>query len=56
MLSAMGLSDALAAATLRFSVGRFTTNEEIDHVVDRMQAEVARLRNLARGAPDWTAE
>ena len=56
VLRAMGLSDALAAATLRFSVGRFTTNEEIDHVVDRMQAEVARLRNLARGAPDWTAE
>ena len=55
VLSAMGLSDALAAATLRFSVGRFTTKAEIDHVVERMQAEVARLRDLARGAPEWTA-
>ena len=56
VLRAMGLSDALAAATLRFSVGRFTTEAEIDHVVERMQSEVARLRDLARGAPDWTAE
>ena len=55
VLREMGLSDALAAATLRFSVGRFTTHAEIDHVVDRMQAAVARLRNLACGAPDWTA-
>ena len=55
VLSAMGLSDALATATLRFSVGRFTTEAEIDHVVERMRAEVARLRDLARGAPDWTA-
>ena len=56
VLRAMGLSDALAAATLRFSVGRFTTHAEIDHVIERMQAEIARLRDLARGAPDWTAE
>ena len=56
VLRAMGLSDALAAATLRFSVGRFTTATEIDHVVRRMQAEVARLRDLALGAPPWTAE
>ena len=54
VLSAMGLSDALAAATLRFSVGRFTTDEEIDHVVERMPEEVARLRDIALGAPDWT--
>lgn len=56
VLRAMGLSDALAAATLRFSVGRFTTESEIDHVISRMQAEVARLRYLARGAPPWAAE
>ena len=54
VLRAMGLSDALAAATLRFSVGRFTTKAEIDHVVSRMQVEVARLRDLAHGAPPWT--
>ena len=56
VLRAMGLSDALASATLRFSVGRFTSKAEIDHVVERMQTEVARLRELARGAPAWTTE
>ena len=56
VLSAMGLSDALAASTLRFSVGRFTTEAEIDHVAGRIRAEVARLRHLARGAPAWTSE
>ena len=56
VLRAMGLSDALAAGTLRFSVGRFTTEAEIDHVVKRMQTEVPRLRDLARGAPPWTAK
>lgn len=56
VLRAMGLSDVLAAATLRFSVGRFTTVAEIDHVVSRIHAEVARLRDLALGAPPWTAE
>lgn len=55
VLRAMGLSDALSASTLRFSVGRFTTDAEIDYVVGRIQEEVPRLRALARGAPAWTA-
>ena len=55
VLRGMGLSDALAASTLRFSVGRFTTDAEIDHVVGAIQAEVPRLRALASGAPGWTA-
>ena len=55
VLSGMGLSDALAASTLRFSVGRFTTDAEIDHVVSGIQTEVPRLRALAGGAPAWTA-
>ncbi|MCY3732126.1 MAG: cysteine desulfurase family protein [Rhodospirillaceae bacterium] len=55
VLRGMGLSDALAASTLRFSVGRFTTDAEIDHVVGAIQAEVPRLRVLASGAPRWTA-
>ncbi len=56
VLSAMGLSDALAGATLRFSVGRFTTEAEIDHVVERVRSEVVRLRELATGAPAWIAK
>ena len=55
VLRGMGLSDALAASTLRFSVGRFTTEPEIDYVVSRAQEEVPRLRGLASGAPAWTA-
>ncbi len=54
VLRGMGLSDALAASTLRFSVGRFTTEAEIAHVVARIQEEVPRLREVARGAPAWT--
>ena len=54
VLRGMGLSDALAASSLRFSVGRFTTEAEIDYVLSRVQQEVSRLRELASGAPDWT--
>ncbi len=53
VLSAMGLSDALADSTLRLSVGRFTTPAEIDYAVERIAAEVGRLRGLSAGAPAW---
>jgi len=53
VLSSLGLSDVLAESTLRFGVGRFTTAAEIDRAVARVTAEVARLRALASGAPDW---
>lgn len=44
VLRAMGLSDALAYGSLRFSLGRPTTGEEIDFVARRVTAAVARLR------------
>ncbi len=53
VLSAMGLSDALAESTLRLSLGRYTTTEEIDYVVERITAEAGRLRELSAGAPAW---
>jgi cysteine desulfurase len=53
VLTAMGLSDVLAASSLRFSVGRFTTPAEVDRAAGRVAEEVARLRALARSAPAW---
>jgi cysteine desulfurase len=53
VLMGMGLGEALAASSLRFSVGRFTTDEEIDLAAERVVTEVARLREFAPMAPDW---
>jgi cysteine desulfurase len=53
VLTSMGLGEALAGASLRFSVGRYTTAAEIDRAVDRVAAEWARLRAIAGGAPRW---
>jgi cysteine desulfurase len=44
VLLAMGLSEDMARASLRFGVGRFTTAEEIDFAVEAVAAGVARLR------------
>jgi cysteine desulfurase len=53
VLTGMGLSDVLAASSLRFSVGRFTTRDEVERAAGRVADEVARLRALARAAPAW---
>jgi len=53
VLTAMGLSDTLAASSLRFSVGRFTTHSEVQRAAERVAVEVARLRSLAPAAPAW---
>jgi cysteine desulfurase len=53
VLRGLGLSDALAASSLRFSVGRFTTEDEIETAAERVAAEVARLREVAKSAPRW---
>ena len=53
VLTGMGLSDALASSSLRFSVGRFTTEAEIEQAAGRVRAAVERLRAYASGAPAW---
>lgn len=46
VLRAIGLSDELAHASLRMSVGRFTTEEEIDFVVETVKNVVTQLRGV----------
>ncbi len=50
VLRALGRSDQLAQSSLRFSLGRFTTAEEVDVAVAAVTREVARLRSLASSA------
>lgn len=47
VLKALGVGDELAHSSLRFGIGRFTTEEEIDYVVNRVIHEVSRLRDMS---------
>ena len=47
VLKAIGVNDLLASSAVRFSVGRFTTEEEIDRVVAHLAEQVRRLRELS---------
>ena len=47
VLSALGLSDEQAAASLRITLGRFTTEAEVDTVAEALRQGVARLRHQA---------
>ncbi len=50
VLRALGRSDELAHSSLRMTIGRFTTEEEIDYVVTTLKDRVAKLRDLS---PLW---
>jgi len=50
VLRALGRSDELAHSSLRMTIGRFTTEEEIDYVVTTLKDRVAKLRELS---PLW---
>ncbi len=50
VLRALGLSDELAHSSIRFSIGRFTTVEEIDFTVNVIREKVGKLRALS---PLW---
>lgn len=47
VLRALGRSDQAAQSSLRFSLGRFTTDSDIDQAIAALQREVPRLRALA---------
>jgi cysteine desulfurase len=50
VLRAIGRNDELAHSSIRFTIGRFTTREEIDYIVERVREKVAKLRELS---PLW---
>ena len=50
VLRALGRSDELAHSSIRFSIGRFTTVEEVDYVVELLKNKIGKLRDLS---PLW---
>lgn len=50
VLRALGMNDELAHSSLRFSIGRFTTEEEVDFAIARLREAVGKLRELS---PLW---
>jgi len=50
VLRALGRSDELAHSSIRFTVGRFTTEEEIDYTVGLLKQKISKLRELS---PLW---
>jgi len=50
VLRAIGLNDELAHSSLRMTIGRFTTEEEIDYAIEKVKEAVGKLRDLS---PLW---
>ena len=50
VLRALGRDDELAHSSIRFTIGRFTTAEEIDYAIQLIKDSVVKLRDLS---PLW---
>lgn len=50
VLRALGMNDELAHSSIRFSFGRFTTEEDVDYAIDKIKDAVTKLRELS---PLW---
>jgi len=50
VLRALGRNDELAHSSIRFTIGRYTTQEEIDYIIARVSEKVTKLRELS---PLW---
>jgi cysteine desulfurase len=55
VLRALGRPDQLAQSSIRFSLGRFTTEEEVDRCIGIVAEQVARLRALGPGGSEVDA-
>ena len=47
VLKALGVGEDLAHTSIRFGLGRFNTEEEVDYVIDKMVQVVSKLRELS---------
>ena len=67
VLKALGVGEELAHTSIRFGIGRFNTEEEVDYVADKVTRTVQRLRELSPlyemvkegidlSTVNWTAE
>jgi len=50
VLRALGRNDELAHSSIRFSIGRFTTEKDVDYTIDHVRSAVEKLRELS---PLW---
>ena len=50
VLRALGRSDELAHSSIRFTLGKYTTEEEVDYAIDLLRRKIAKLRDLS---PLW---
>jgi cysteine desulfurase len=47
VIRALGTNEELAHSSIRFGLGRFNTEEEVDYVADKVINEVKRLRDMS---------
>jgi cysteine desulfurase len=50
VLRALGVQEELAHTSIRFGIGRFTTDQEVDYALELLQNQVGRLREMS---PLW---
>jgi cysteine desulfurase len=50
VLRALGRNDELAHSSIRFTVGRFTTEQDVDYVINLLKSKISKLRDLS---PLW---
>jgi len=50
VLKAMGIDEDLSHTSIRFSIGRFTSDEEIDYLIESLDKAIEKLRNMS---PLW---